>query len=161
MRVRVSNKPDGWRDDGPAFARSQGYGGQLVVAYTPPTKTPAEAMLARLADPKVIAEGDRKVAALEAHKRAKWREWKERSRAKRERHREGCFLLPAHRSDCRVHKPGCGRPESRHATCVVLCGHWMKIVKQPCARAVGHTLPHESRRTMDRHARMRRTRMAA
>lgn len=76
MRVRVSNQPDGWREVGPGFARSQGYAGTLVVAPSPPRLTRAESALKRL------VPRPKPVDALEV-RRAKWREWKQRQRDRR------------------------------------------------------------------------------
>ena len=78
MRIRVSNLPGdaSWKSEGPAFARTQGYGGgSLVVAPTAYTKTKAEAALDRTA---ALVNVD--ISDPEAAQRAKWRAWKQASR---------------------------------------------------------------------------------
>lgn len=53
------------------------------------------------------------------------------------------------------------RPAGKRHVCAEVCGAWMPLAKERCARAPGHLGSHRSRYVMDSEARMRRGKWAA
>jgi hypothetical protein len=133
-RVRISNVPGGWIDEGEGFARTQGYGGEMVVsAPTPGVK-----------NDRWITSYHQETPA--ERKKAQQRQWKERSRERRREariHVAGCAKDPGHRSDCKSARILCDRPLRKQNL-----GN--------CARTKDHAGPHQSRQSLDRENRLRR-----
>lgn len=139
-----------WEDEGPGFARSQGYGGALVIDASAYRPTRQESALARLAKPETIMARERELDRQLDRQRAQWREHKERSRQRRQEariHKPGCIRAVNHRADCVLPKPTCDRP--------MIAGSGL------CARLRGHGGPHASRRALDHENERRRARRAA